>query len=580
MSPRHKHLHKLTTTTYQQAKEEGDDAKEAIIRVMEMYWKYAMTMNQVIRGRKPFHHRSSQPLRMIQIQEWLREQLQQTSRKGEEIDRMDKIDREMKSFEEEDILGTVTMEEEDMEECAEFIQEQRLVWTVDETITRFSDAHRREVKGCRTGGHQRQSYEDILEQCNHCMWTTHETRNCRAAEEQEREKNLSWRIEIREIWRQAGEQERTAMTDETRDPYHCILRRTMKMAWVAIWRNMHSKWEETAETLEVLDQWIKLICRMHEQTTYVQETRETRRLMKIDERREQPARRMPRHTESRDTQRARIIRANHEEDFKMAIHQLWLISTIPYQQRQLLEDLRKNIERCKNEIIPQQTRAYTDPRPGLQENAETVKHLHRLQNIIEDLEALCHSLANPHSIEKTLLRWTRGQTTWTTINKAKSGRTITVFGEQRRKRTEEEKHEQQSNRDSNTSEAYIPLCNEKQYEGIFDIRQIWTCAVTGRTIHCDTRDTQEERYEELVNLENKSLEHLLKHPYREMTPGDETINRQLKEIGGSTGTTEDSQQQMWHGMTEYDRRFHTRTTGYLSWTLPMIIFQHDYKRRG
>ena len=59
------HLHKLTTTTYQQAKEEGDDAKEAIIRVMEMYWKYVMTMNQVIRGRRPFHHRSSQPLRMI-----------------------------------------------------------------------------------------------------------------------------------------------------------------------------------------------------------------------------------------------------------------------------------------------------------------------------------------------------------------------------------------------------------------------------------------------------------------------------------------------------------------------------------
>ena len=111
------HLHKLTTTTYQQAKEEGDDAKEAIIRVMEMYWKYAMTMNQIIKGRQPFHHRSAQPLRMIQIQEWLREQLQ-ASRKGKEIDRMDKIARETKLFEEEDILGTVTMEEEDIEENA------------------------------------------------------------------------------------------------------------------------------------------------------------------------------------------------------------------------------------------------------------------------------------------------------------------------------------------------------------------------------------------------------------------------------------------------------------------------------
>ena len=171
-----------------------------------------------------------------------------------------------------------------------------MIWTVDETITRFSDAHRREVKGCRTGGHQRQSYEDILEQCDNCMGMMHETRSCRAIDEHERDRNLSWRIEVREIWRQAGEQERTAMTDETRDPYHCILRRTIKMAWVAIWRNMHSRWEGTAETLELLDQWITLIRRMHEQITYVQETREMRRLMKIDERKEQPVRRMPRYT--------------------------------------------------------------------------------------------------------------------------------------------------------------------------------------------------------------------------------------------------------------------------------------------
>ena len=97
-------------------------------------------------------------------------------------------------------------------------------------------------------------------------------------------------------------------------------------------------------------------------------------------------------------------------------------------------------------------------------------------------------------------------------------------------------------------------------------------------IHCDTRDTQEERYEELLNLEDKSLEYLLKHHYREMTPGDETINKQLKEMGGSIGT-EDSQRQMWQGMIEYDRRLHTRTTGHLSWTLPMIIFQRRLQER-
>ena len=517
------HLHKLITTTYQQAKKERVDAKEAIILVTEMYWKYAMTMNQIIGGRKPFHHRSFQPRRMTEIQERLREQLQRTSRKGGEIDRMDKIIHEMKPFEEEDILGTVAIEDEDMEERGEFMQEQRLVGAVTEDIMRFTDAHRREVKGSRTGGHQRQSYDDILERCDRCMWATHETRYCQPVHERKLDKELSWRIEVREIWRQAGEHERTAMTDETKDPYHCILRRTIKQAWAAIWRNMHAGWKGTTDTLEILEQWIKLISRMHEQSSYVQETRELRRMMKIDEKGEQLAIRISTDTKSRDAQRARIIRANHEEDFKMATHQLWLISTIPYQQKHLSKDLREDIEKSKRDIVPRQTWAYTHPIPGPRENAETTRHLHRLQNIITDLEALCHNQTNSRSIERTLLRWIREQTTWTTINKEKSGKTITIFGEQRRKMTEEEKHEQQNNEDDTTSEAHIILWNEKYYEGNMDRTQIWTCAVTGRTIYCDTQGTQEEKYADLASLEDASLEHLLKHPYREMTPGDEII---------------------------------------------------------